>query len=189
MRSLLQSGIICCIGTFLIAGTALAESHASGKGNSAPTKSQNGQGNTQVSLRLNLLPSDSSFLDLVSAKGKVDFQTKNGRTQFKVKVQLPFPAPSLGIIDEFSAVTSFINFEFARAGIVYNSCSSKLESFNEIDDSKLNHQIIAQNASKKKAPHFAKGVCSNGIPAMQLGDSVVGYTSLNGVRVNFLINQ
>jgi len=141
-----------------------------------------------VSLRLSLKPAAGAPVDLVGARGRIDYKAKNGKVDFKGSIWVVVPSPSLGISDAASAGSATLNLEFIRDGAVYSTCSLKAPSHVSQEDATphLHFQVQGNNASKKKGARFQKGSCSNGLPALRKGDTVKGFATVAGTRVDIV---
>lgn len=156
-----------------------SKGHGHGKVDSAP-----------VRLRIPLKASDPALTDLASAFGRLDFQSKKGKRQFKVRVQAPFPAASLGCTDIAAAQAAAIHIEISRAAVVINDCTLAFAQSDHPKDpelrTKVNYRAHGRVGGSQHASRMIKGSCSAGVPSLNLGDTVIVYAIVNGLRVDFL---
>lgn len=138
-----------------------------------------------VALRLSLKPAPGASVDLVGARGRIDYKAKDGKVDFKGSLWVVVPSPSLGISDVASAAGAALSLEFIREGVVYSTCSLRTPSHVSQEDSapNLHFQVQGNKASKKKGVRFQKGSCSDGLPSIRKGDTVKGFATVGGTRV------
>lgn len=168
---------------FVFAAFFIAPDNSYAKSNKSHTPPR-----APVRIRLALSPVSGGAPDLSAALGRLDFQSKKGKTQLKSQVALPAASTTLAVTDEVTAENVDLHLELSRAGAVYNDCVLDfMGSADDENDLPTNTGWEYRVFVKTNGRQNVQGACGNGIPSMLPGDTVIVYaTTVASGRVDIL---
>ncbi len=155
-------------------------------------------------IKVDLLPSDATQLDLVSARGKVHLRLKNhGKSFLQIKVKLPYTSTTLGILDDATAAAADIHVEFSRdtdadsiadtiiddCALTYRGVSDDGDDLDDSGDERKYDLKIRQKGTNSVQNQF--GSCGgSSLPALEATDTMRVYAILGDLtQVNFMADE
>ncbi len=178
MKSLFNLVSVAMLAAMLVFSPQLAFAK---HGNSQDNSSHNG-GRKPTRIRIALLPSDPLLVDLASAHGKLRYQSKKRKSQFKVNVKVPSNSTSLGT----DPTTLDLHVRLSRGGVDYNDCVLAFSAENEEDAQNVSTSWEFRVFLKTNGRKVVAGSCGNGLTEVQAGDTATVYGVVNGNPVPFL---